>query len=148
MRSTSLLAVISGLLLAAGTTYAAGCGTDAASCDNLLTCPGYADAGTGTGGGPPDCSNLPAPMESDGGPNPACGVFACPTGPADGKGTEDDPYPSLAEALTNAKGKPVYACNMAFSEAGTVTVPPGATIYGGLDPTKGWAWTTTHTTVK
>jgi hypothetical protein len=144
MRTTSLLAATSGLILASAGLYALGCGADAGSCDDLLTCLAYGDAGSD---GPSiDCAR--PPMQEDGGPSPACGVFACPGGPADGNGMQDKPYPTLTAALANAGGKIIYACNnAAFAEPGTVTVPLGTTIYGGLDTTKGWAWTTTHTKV-
>src|SRR5579862_6243373 len=98
MRSTALFAATSGLLLAGVGLYAAGCGNDAGSCDDLLTCTGYADAG-----GPPDCSH--PPMQEDGGPNPACGVFACPSAPMGGDGTQAKPYRRLATALVSAGGR-------------------------------------------
>jgi hypothetical protein len=129
---------------AAAALHAAGCVTLAGQdCMITVTCPGDDDAGMADAPAI-DCSH--PPMGEDGGPDPTCGVFACPSGPADANGTQAKPYPSLATALGKAAGKPVYACNNeAFTETGTVTVPLGATVYGGLDTTKGWAWTTTHT---
>src|SRR5580700_4556533 len=133
MRNMASLAVTSGLLLAAAAACIAGCGTDAASCENLLTCPSYG------------CS---LPPTADAGASPSCGVFACPTGTKSGNGTQDNPYPTLTAALANTGNKAVYACNQTFEEAGTVDVPAGATILGGLDAANGWVLTATHTTVK
>src|SRR5262249_17513407 len=58
---------------------------------------------------------------------------------ADGAaGTKSAPLKSLADAISKAKGRPVYACAEAF--AGSVTLASGSAIFGGLDCTKDWAY--------
>jgi hypothetical protein len=99
------------------------------------------DGGTdGTGGGNPDCSGDPSTTNvvDD------CGVFAQADAQPGGNGTQAMPFVTLADAITEAQttGKRVYACTSApFTEA--VTISAGIEVYGGLDCTKGWAWSPT-----
>src|SRR5262249_25611421 len=68
-----------------------------------------------------------------------CGVFVSSSLGADGAaGSKSAPLKALAEAITRANGRPIYACAEVF--AGSVTLASGTEIYGGLDCTKDWSY--------
>src|SRR5690242_11086062 len=86
------------------------------------------------GGTPPAC----VPSENSEPVADTCGVFVSSGLGADGNaGTKDAPLKSLADAITKANGRPIFACAEAF--AGSVTLASGSAIYGGLDCTKDWS---------
>jgi hypothetical protein len=128
------------VLLAVLALHAVGCFDSADDCalNPILQCGPWApDAGTD--GGKPDCSGDPSAKNVI----DACGVFAQADAPAGGDGRMAAPFAKLADAVAAAQtaGKRVYACtSAAFNEAATVTISQGIEVYGGLDCTKGWAW--------
>jgi len=151
MRRWSL--VFSGILVVSALRGASGCFVDFANdcqrnnecCrDGTMNCH-TADAGTGgngTGGGDAGTGgSTPAgciPSENLAAVADTCGVFVSSTlGDDMNAGTaKDKPVKTLADALTKAKGKPVYACGESFTE--TVTIQADATLYGALDCTSDW----------
>jgi hypothetical protein len=96
-----------------------------------------ADGGDGGEGGPPPSC---IPSENVSAVPDMCGVFVSSSKGNDmtGKGTQAAPYATLAKALAVAKGKPVYACGEAFTEALSIT--EGATLFGALDCGHGWTY--------
>ncbi len=87
-------------------------------------------------GRPPSCN----PSESTSVVADICGVFVSSSKGSDttGQGTKEAPFRTLGEALAEAMGRPVYACGERFTES--VWLPESATLYGGLDCTKGWVY--------
>jgi hypothetical protein len=130
----------SGGVFAACFDYADDCVLLATCCpDGTLDCLSIGpDGGTdGSDGSTPDCSGDPSSTNAI----DACGVFAQADAPAGGDGTMAMPFVKLADAIAAAQtaGKRVYACaSKPFGEA--VTISAGIEVYGGLDCTKGWAW--------
>jgi len=121
-----------------GAMPAVGCFDWADDCELSLTCPLEPTSSSGTGGGgtSPGC----IPSENDQPIDDDCGVFVSSSKGDDtgGKGTKAAPYKTLATAVSKANDKPIYACAEALT--GSVMLSTGATIYGGLDCTKGWAY--------
>ncbi len=97
----------------------------------------------GTGGSPPGC----VPSETNKDIDESCGAFVSPTGSdANGKGTREEPYLTIANAV---KMKPrVYVCADAakpFDEA--VAPEADVAIYGGLDCANDWVYDPTKKSV-
>jgi hypothetical protein len=155
------------LVAGAACAHAMGCSNGATDCANY---PNANGCGTGTGGSSTTSTSTSTSSSSGtggtsltctpGNPSPPvtsgntmsgnirdeCAVFvnaaSTATSPA---GTMEAPYKTLADAITNANGKPVFACKaMPFTEA--VTLSAKLELYGGLDcttdPTQ-WTWTAT-----
>ncbi len=145
------------LLVILGAVELAGCGDDS-SCPEGFTCiansggaGGTAGAGAQGGeggiGGNAGGGGIGGDGGQGGGPNPTCtptegepigpdcGVFVDP-GAAAGDGTLASPTSNLQQALDQAAANPstaraVYICGDA-PLAGSVTIPSGLTVYGGL----------------
>ena len=97
------------------------------------------DGGTGghDSGPPPAC----IPSENTAAVADTCGLFVSSSKGSDttGKGTQLSPYKTLKHALSEANGKPVYACGEAFTEA--VTISASVELYGALDcANKTWTY--------
>ncbi|MFO0587412.1 MAG: hypothetical protein U0441_07730 [Polyangiaceae bacterium] len=99
---------------------------------------GTTDSG-GTGGTttPPvscDPSVNAGPVAGD------CGVFVSPAGDDANDGSMQSPLKTLTEAIARAAlaNRRVYACAGLWNEV--VAVPPGITMYGGLQCDSGWAF--------
>lgn len=121
-----------GVLLGSAAIAQAGCDTTWEDYYLPLTDPKLAtDGGSdgGDGGPPPECVPIMAigPVGAD------CGVFVSPAGDDANEGKQDKPVLTLGHALSIAKGKPVYACAGGTPYKEAVTVPAGATLYGGVD---------------
>jgi len=86
---------------------------------------------SGAGGSiEPACGQ--SPKDEPGVLRDECGVFVAEKGA--GEGSEAAPLGSIAEAIAlaeSSKKNTVFACRGAYAEA--VVVPPGITLYGGLD---------------
>lgn len=82
----------------------------------------------GEGGSPP----MPGCLPVEGGELEAeCGVYVAEGG--GGVGTRESPYPDLVTALDNLGGATrIYVCGSP-ELAGSVTLPAGVSLYGGLD---------------
>lgn len=77
-----------------------------------------------------------------------CGVFA-QSGVASGDGTKASPLGTVQAAIAKAtelSKSRVYACIGTFTEA--VTVPPGMSLFGGLDCGNGWTASDQRSTLK
>ena len=142
------------VLIAAALTGAAAPGCNTSNDCNLFDCGsgGAAGATTGTSGGgtggtgagtPEGC----VPKDASGPVADGCGVFVASTGKDNGLGTKASPIQTLKAAIDLAKDgeKRVYACAEAFKE--TLTVDADVTIFGGLDCTKDWTYSSTTRTV-
>src|SRR6185503_19768702 len=148
MRRTRFLLVLSGFSITGAVVWVSGCGTTYRDCveaddpDSLRICEVFLLANAGSGGGGGGGGGTPAgcvPSESAQPVGDDCGVFVSSSLGVDrNAGTRSAPVKTLQKAIDQAKGKPVYACAEAFS--GSVTLSTGATIYGGLDCTKGWGY--------
>lgn len=92
----------------------------------------------GVGGNPVDA--LCNPADNAGPVGDACGVFVALSGNDASEGTKGEPVKTLAQGLKLAQGgtKRVYACAEEFQ--GSVTVPAGFEIYGGVDCKAGWGY--------
>lgn len=92
--------------------------------------------GGGTGGTPVTCIPSTDNAEIDA----SCGVFVSTSQATDShKGTQADPYATIAEALAEGDGKPIYVCGETISEV--VTIDAGEVeLFGALDCTKGWLY--------
>jgi hypothetical protein len=159
MRGRILLAWVSVLAVCGGSGVSCIFTYDLTSCDDypMPGCPGVSTVADGGDGGPDGDSG----PDGEDGPPPSCipslsstpvadscGVFVSSSTGSDttGMGTKEAPYKTITAAL--AKGSILYACAGAtpFSEA--LAVPPGTTIFGGLDCSS-WSYVgaTTKTTV-
>ncbi|MES1175843.1 MAG: hypothetical protein ABUL62_16095 [Myxococcales bacterium] len=112
---------------------------------------GRAGAGAGSAGTSTDAGAAGAPSTCDGTLGPDAdncvisddyGVFVAPTGDdTTGDGTEAAPFATLTTALTKLDQiKRIYVCAAEYSEAGTLQIPSGVSIYGGFG-CDGGAWT-------
>ncbi len=153
MRHLHWLVVTSGVFLAAAATCATGCDHVVGDCNREHTCPSSASAGgggtdgsAGTGGGDASTGDGGADVNCD--PtissdfnmvDVSCGVYVWSNAVAlPYLGTPDNPYSTLAAALTDVAGRTnpklrnVYACN-----DGTFTEPVilsgDVTLWGGLN---------------
>ncbi len=104
-------------------------------------------AGDGAGGGNTTSTNPSSSTGSDGGActptpgsavSPDCGVFV-KSGATGGDGSIASPFGTITAAVANASAtQPVYVCKGAFDEK--VDLPPGVSLYGGLDCSSGVYW--------
>lgn len=108
----------------------------------LTACPGpmFTAEQDGTGGadaGNAECG--PSPSEDPRVVNNACGVFVKTDGDDGSDGTREKPVATLGKAIEIAKNskRRVYTCIGDYT--GSVTVPAGVSIFGGLDCAGGWA---------
>jgi hypothetical protein len=135
-----------GVLLGLGLLEGMGCSEP--SCEDGRTCAKLVvdagtdiDAETDAEATPPECVPITNPGTAV---DSTCGVFVAKSlGAVDTHpGTMEQPVASLAKAIELALARTdaprVYACAETFEEA--ITVPPGVTIYGGLDCENGWLW--------
>lgn len=152
VRDTLLPSLVLVALSLAGAALT-GCYSTSSDC-NLFDCgEGGAGGGTttgtdtggtgGTGGTPVEC----VPKDAPGPVADGCGIFVSVSGMDDATGTKASPVQTLATAILRAKDgeKRVYACAEAFTE--TLTVDAGVTVFGGLDCTKDWSYSTTARTL-
>lgn len=97
----------------------------------------------GTGGTPEEC----VPRDASGPVADGCGVFVATTGDDTGPGTKAGPLKTISAAIAKAQlgQKRVYACAEVFTEA--VTVTADATLFGGLDCTADWAYSSNRTVI-
>ncbi|MBI4954778.1 MAG: hypothetical protein HY908_22340 [Myxococcales bacterium] len=129
------------VLIAAAVPLAAGCFDTLSDCSLANTCdcpsPDYCPGTGGTGGAggsvDPGCipSTLPASTPL---PATCTGVFVSGASGSDttGDGTRTAPYASLGKALEGGAAV-VYACAAQTGDSGTVTLPAGTSLFGGLD---------------
>ena len=122
--------------------FAPGCSSlthkcDEGGCDNTTSAGGSGGSG-GTGGGTPaEC--IPSSLGSGESPADTCGAFVSSSMGHDdsGTGSKAAPYATIGRAL-QASASVIYACTDGFSEA--VTLPPGTSLYGGLDCAHNWTY--------
>jgi hypothetical protein len=98
---------------------------------------GAGGSGGGAESGPPlSC----IPSQNVGAIADECGVFVSSSMGNDqaGKGTQASPYQTLAKAIAEAGGKPVYACGEGFTEA--LSIASSVTLFGALDCGNGWTY--------
>src|SRR6185437_3803586 len=131
--------VLVGLMLGCAAAADVGCASAHPSGAGAATSSSGGDdggAGRGDGGPAPSC----IPSKSTFAVADACGVFVSSSKGSDtmGDGSKEEPYATLTKALAEANGQPVYVCGESFTE--TVWLPESATLYGGLDCTKGWVY--------
>jgi hypothetical protein len=71
-------------------------------------------------------------------PTLTCGVYVSSSlgSDANGNGTRDKPYSTIARAVQAAHGAPVYACGEAFT--GAISLTSSALLYGARDCKAGW----------
>ena len=71
-------------------------------------------------------------------PTLTCGVYVSSSlgSDANGNGTRDNPYSTIARAVQAAHGAPVYACGEAFT--GAISLTSSALLYGARDCKAGW----------
>jgi hypothetical protein len=140
MRTSRVIAVASGVSLAVF-LGAVGCVDLVGDCLNTAKCAPEGSGSTAGGGDAgwvdPEC----VPSDNKSPVAESCGVFVSSSKGDDmGAGSQVAPVKTLAKAIALAQsmGKPVYACAESFSDV--VTLPSGATLYGGLDCADGWAY--------
>ncbi|WP_437296033.1 PGRS family protein [Sorangium sp. So ce426] len=134
MEWSGVVVVLAGLVVAAG----AGCGTLPPDCPHMFQCDS-ADGGGGQGGSTPEGC---VPNKSNDAVADMCGVFVAASGDDIAAGTKAAPVKTIQHAIALAQqdgtARRVYACAEAFE--GTIEVPGGVELFGGLDCSKGWGW--------
>lgn len=73
-----------------------------------------------------------------------CGIFIDGEAADGGTGTKAAPYNTVTAAIQGSPSARYYVCE-ATQLNESVTVPSGVSLFGGLDCTQDWAWTTTPT---
>ena len=95
---------------------------------------GEAGSGGAGGGTPAGC----IPSENDEPVADECGVFVDADATDGGDGSKSAPFNRIGDGVAAASGGAVYVCAGTYSE--NVTLPPGTSLFGGLDCAS-WAYT-------
>lgn len=114
---------------ASGIGLVIGCENTAGDCQLTAEC-----------AGPAGSDAICDPSQSNGPVEEACGVFVSAAAKPGGDGSRSAPFATFVEALAavkKAESPRIYVCAGAFAEV--LDLPPGLTLYGGLDCAKSWA---------
>ncbi len=137
MRTVNWIGISLGFVTLGMLTQGVGCYDQSSDC-TLFACASGSGTGsstssstssTATGGTPMNCIPSEDPKTAV---DASCGVFVSATGDDGATGAQDKPVQSLKQAVMLALNgeKRIYACAEEF--VGTVELPAGLTVYGGL----------------